>query len=359
MGRFTKRVARAVLLAFSLLLAVIALPAGAEGGGAQRTVLVEFFCTQGCQWAATAADALDRVADEYGPEQVLVLEYNLDLDRELFERRFHLYVPPGTHVPFAFFDGSRLGIYGSNNDAEESYGWYRDAVEQELAAPSPLRLAVARHVEGRQVAFEARLTNVSERPLDSADLYFALYERAQVGRTHRLLRHLSPALSVGPLAPRGSRTIAYTCPALAAEADLARIEGLAFVQERDSLEVHQAAHAGLPSLTLGLDSLAAVVTPGSPALGPHAVMVDGLGLSFSWTVAAPSEQWLEVAPRAGARGEAFQVTVDPAGLPYGTYTAAVVVRADAALTPAERTLSVTVHVAPEVRTTYVPLVATG
>lgn len=346
---------RALVLVLIVLVAGLAAsPAHAEGGS--RTVLVEFFCTQGCQWAATAAEALDRVVDEFGPQRVLAVEYNLDLDQALFERRFHLYVPPGTHVPFAFFDGSRLGIYGSNNDVQESYGWYREAVEKELAVASPLRLEAAARLADGQAAFEVRVTNVSTAAVEGADLYLGLYERGSVGRTQRFLRYLSPALPITALGPGESRLVSNAAP-LPLVADMSRIEALAFVQQAGSNEVLQAAPAPAPWMSLGLMSWATMATPGSPELGPQRIMVDGLGMPFGWTAEAPDVPWLRVEPEAGERGELFAVRLDPAGLDNGVYTAAIVVRADAPITPAERRLNITLYVTSEVHTAYLPLVA--
>jgi len=328
-------------------------------GAVRRTVLVEFFCTQGCQWAASAAEALDRVADEYGTDRVLALEYNLDLNGQLFEERFYRYVPPGTHVPFAFFDGGRLGVYGSNNDVAESYGWYRDAVEQELAAPSPLRVRVAGRLDGRRMLFEVRVTNCSSQDFDPAEVYCAIYERAQRGRSHRFLWHLSPALAVDSLAPGESQTFTYSSCSLPAEVNLNLVEGLAFVQRSGgNNEVFQAAHAEAPGFALSPPALAVMLTRGGSPPGPQSITVDGLGLPFHWSLDVPSSAaWLHVSPTSGARGEQFQVTIDSAGLAYGSYQTSITVSADAPVTPAQLTLPITLYVVPHVESTFLPLIS--
>ncbi len=345
--------ARALVLLLLLAGLTPAVPASAQGG--RRTVLVEFFCTQACQWAATAAQALDRVADEFGPQRVLAVEYNLDLDPALFERRFYLYVPPGTHVPFAFFDGSRLGIYGSNNDVQESYGWYREAAEKELAVPSPLRLEVALRPADGQAAFEVRVANVGDTAIEAADIYLGLCERGPVGRTQRFLRYLSPALPVPVLAPGEARLVSQTT-ALPPGVDASHLEGLAFVQQTGSNEVLQAAAAVDPYVSLSPTSWATMVKPGSNA-APQRVLVDGLGVPFRWTVEIGDADWLTVEPQTGDRGEAFEVRLDPAGLACGAYTATIVLRTDMRTPPTEHRLNVTLYVAPEVHTTYLPLAA--
>jgi|GEM_PF-4179519 len=346
--------ARALLLA--LLILVLSPPAPARAEGSRRTVLVEFFCTQGCQWAETAAAALDRVAEEFGTDRILAVEYNLDLEPGLFERRFYLYVPPGTHVPFAFFDGSRLGIYGSNNDVEESYRWYRDATQQELAAPSPLRLESAVQVSAGGAAFEVRLTNVSAETIAGADLYLGLYEKARIGRTARLLRYLNPGLPLEPLAPGEPRLVAQQLPPLAPGVDLSRVAGLAFVQLASDSAVLQAAPAAEPWLALRPASLAMVIAAGSEPAS-QAIVVDGLGAPFRWWLEAPPADWLQVEPPAGKRGEFFTITLDPTGMPRGTYRERLVVRTDGPFAPAEREIAITLHVATQVHTTFLPLLA--
>ena len=240
---------------------------------------------------------------------------------------------------------------------EECHGWYRDAVEKELAAPSPLRLEAARYPDNRQMFFEVHVTNRSTGAFGPADLYCAVYERAQRGRTHRYLWHLSRTMTIDQLAPRESQMLTYASPSLPLEVDLSLVEGLAFVQQSNGNEIYQAAYANIPSMFFRPSALNVMLTPESGVSGPQGIIVDGVGLPFEWTIEVPGEEWLQANPRTGARGEAFQVTVDPTVLSYGTYTAAIVVRADAPVTPAECTLPVTLYVVPHVEKTFLPLVS--
>jgi hypothetical protein len=81
-------------------------------------------------------------------------------------------------------------------------------------------------------------------------------------------------------------------------------------------------------------------------------------MDFGWSVTASSHALpLTVAPLSGAAGEGFTVTVDPRGLPLGTYTATLTVAAEAPEVPeSPLTLPVSVAVVAQVRQAYLPLV---
>ena len=80
--------------------------------------------------------------------------------------------------------------------------------------------------------------------------------------------------------------------------------------------------------------------------------------TFTWSVATATDALqMTVAPRSGAAGETFTVTVDPRGLPPGAYTATVTITADAHEVPENPIiLPVQVTVATQLHPTFLPLV---
>ena len=79
---------------------------------------------------------------------------------------------------------------------------------------------------------------------------------------------------------------------------------------------------------------------------------------FMWSVATETDELqMAVVPQFGAAGEVFTVTVDPRGLPPGTYTATVTITADAHEVPENPIiLPVQVTVAVQLHPTFLPLV---
>jgi len=82
--------------------------------------------------------------------------------------------------------------------------------------------------------------------------------------------------------------------------------------------------------------------------------------TFTWTatVSPGGLSWLDATPLGGSSGDQTVVTLDPDGLPYGTYTASIRVLADSPeVEDHDQTIAVTLYVVDQVHSTHLPLVS--
>jgi len=129
------------------------------------------------------------------------------------------------------------------------------------------------------------------------------------------------------------------------------------------------AFAGLPNRTLADLFLPAGVLVTPPMIGhlaeldaaPQTAVLDigGIGLdTFDWTaIITPDVPWLDVHPRSGTAGQATTVVIMPSGQQLGVYQASIHIVANApGVQNWEQTVPVTLHVAEQIHTTYLPVV---
>jgi hypothetical protein len=99
--------------------------------------------------------------------------------------------------------------------------------------------------------------------------------------------------------------------------------------------------------------------PGYPPEATTVSVESSTDETFTWTatVSPGTPAWLEVTPLGGNSGGQMTVTLDPAGLSYGTYEASIrVVAGSPEIEDHDQTVAVTLYVVEQIYSTYLPLV---
>ncbi len=187
------------------------LPAGG------RTALLELFTGSGCEPCVAPDLAVESLLTTYRPQDLAVLEWDENIPRPdplanpFSEKRAEVYGVGKT--PEAFLDGEPLPVAGSaRGDVENVVVGFADAIENEAAQPSPVRLKLELTVKDGAVVARAA---VSAAPPQAAAagvdtgrtvLYMALvqdgvrYSGENGVRFHRMVvRAAAPATVLRPV----------------------------------------------------------------------------------------------------------------------------------------------------------------
>jgi len=138
--------------------------------GEQRTVLAELFGATWCYNCSLASAAIDSLAQEFGPDSLVVLEYHFrdGLAIPEGEDRARWYVPGNFYIPNMWFDGT-INQVGATSAI---YDIYRGRILERLEQQSPLKIDL-------EVApYQARAVIRAVQPLIQAALktHFVLFE---------------------------------------------------------------------------------------------------------------------------------------------------------------------------------------
>jgi hypothetical protein len=111
-----------------------------------RTVLVELFAQGDCLTCPTAEFCLEDLAWEYGTTKVILVEEHLwgdGYDTPETNARYDWYVGDSKKgTPDVFIDGLTKRLQGLSCDCVEgNYECYKDAIDEELARPSLLKIS--------------------------------------------------------------------------------------------------------------------------------------------------------------------------------------------------------------------------
>ncbi len=151
----------------------------------QRTVLAELFGATWCYFCSWASAAIDSLAQEFGPDSLVVLEYHFEDELAIpeGEARAQWYVPEGFEVPNMWFDGV-VNVVGATSQV---YEIYRSHITERISVPSPLHIEL--EIAADQASAKIRVVDTfSEAGLKA---YFVLYEN-DVGGHHYVVRDILP-----------------------------------------------------------------------------------------------------------------------------------------------------------------------
>ncbi len=133
--------------------------------------------------------AIKKLSDELGPEQLVVLEYHTKdtWASKDTEALYKFYNPEGT--PTIYFDGAN-GVSGGG-DTDYLYARYKRIFSREVAVPPAVMLSAAKFQENIPGSINVKLTNVSGSAITDAWLYGVAYQDLGTERHHFLVSAFS------------------------------------------------------------------------------------------------------------------------------------------------------------------------
>jgi hypothetical protein len=133
--------------------------------------------------------AIKKLSDELGPEQLVVVEYHTK-DTWSFretEALYKLYDPEGT--PTIYFDGAN-GVSGGS-DTDYLYARYKRIVTKEAVVVPVVRMNAAKLQENSPGAVIVELANTSGSTIEGAWLYGVAYQDLGTERHHFMASAIS------------------------------------------------------------------------------------------------------------------------------------------------------------------------
>ena len=167
-SKLTTQQARAAILATVFLIGGTELASAQSGRsrtakGADRTVLVETFVSQGCNLCPQAETLISKLQKEYGPDRVAVVSYHVDYFNEPWKD------------PFSDPDYSRREYqYSTIYDREHKQNDPNYLYLTPLVIVDGKTPMVGSNKEAHQVATDAIRAGLSERPAATLNLTLAL-----------------------------------------------------------------------------------------------------------------------------------------------------------------------------------------
>jgi thiol-disulfide isomerase/thioredoxin len=165
-----------VVLSITLLIAIfvssiISIPPSVAASSNQKIVLAELFTSTWCGFCPYATQAINKLADEYGPSQLLILQYHPSgsdpFGNAEIDTRIAYYGIPG--YPTMIFDGNIFDVGGSNS----TYNSYDGIIENELTKSSEVAISL----KGNLQDITAEITGSNLMSQLSAKVQFVLYEK--------------------------------------------------------------------------------------------------------------------------------------------------------------------------------------
>lgn len=237
---------RQLLIVVLGLIVVLSLSVGCDGSAniaedpnpdSQRVVLVELFTYSGEKPCEQAGQALEELADGYGPSKLLLLEYYLSEGLSTVEG-FNRFVDYNLEyeVPAVCFNGRVNAV-----NQWESYEEYKARADSERAKDTPIVITAEKSFSDNKIVVDANVYNAGKSLLSGFEMLFVAYEDTGHLNRRNLVRDIESgpsmfdSLSAGESAPFN---ITFDIP----DCDTSKIEVVVFLQSTspETREVLQA-----------------------------------------------------------------------------------------------------------------------
>src|SRR5262245_19987631 len=179
-------------------------------GKSDRAVLVELFTGAECGPCVAVDLAFDSLRRTYKPSDVIFLQYHQHIPgpdplvSKDGSTRFDYYAKTDDDkaAPMLFFNGKQDGSGGGAQPrmAKLKYQGYREAIDELLEKPAPVKLSTTASRKGDEISIKAVVSDL-EKPGDKVSLRFALAEeriRYQGGNGIRYHHAVVRAMPGGP-----------------------------------------------------------------------------------------------------------------------------------------------------------------
>ena len=229
-----------------------------EGEGepelAKRVVMVELYMAIGCSHCEDVEPILEQLVEEYGYDQMLLVEEASGGDyssSEIFERYKEFYFPDSTDwgIPNILFDGLNDRVQGyssSNPDNPEAFiTEVKGIIDAELAKGAKIVITVdSRNSDANTTTITGTIENVSDSTLSNLEINGMVFkEQPTVNLKYSVFDIFNEQkVEISSLAPEGSIDFSFTLEGFNWEND--NVRGVIFVQAPDSptKEILQAAY---------------------------------------------------------------------------------------------------------------------
>jgi len=222
-----------VLLVCLLIAAALSAPSEARSQEGDKEpgwpVLIELFTTDWTVAGPPMVRALERLAAERGPERVIALEYHLDDE----------YTSPATEARMAAYRLEQVPRYesimrfaygrGGRDEAAVYQDYRRTLLQLAKYYPQTLYVEAEQAIETGKVSLRAKVENRGEREAADLEVVFVLYEDLGREGYHFVVRAISEAQPLAPLAP-GTQAELAACLALPEGVDPAQVQSVAILQ---------------------------------------------------------------------------------------------------------------------------------
>jgi thiol-disulfide isomerase/thioredoxin len=189
-----------------------------------QVVLAEMFTGDWCGYCPPAAQAIEKLAKELGPEKLLVLEYHSgdksatpETEARAVEYRIRAY-------PTIIFNGSR-SVVGSAS-MSNSYQRYVAVINTELAKAPPVTVKATMTASGTQVSLDINVGNSGISGITDAELIAVVYEDTGTEEHHYIVRDMLRS-SISSIAPDEQQTFNLSADF---PGGISRLKAVAFVQ---------------------------------------------------------------------------------------------------------------------------------
>jgi len=208
----------------------------------QRVVMVELYIATGCPSCEVVKPILEQLVEEYGYEQLVLVEEAGwgDYSTTEISNRYKWYFPDSEDrsVPNILFNGLNDRIHGSSN-----YSTIKNKIDVELAKGAKIVITVdSRNSDSNTTTITGTIENVSTSTLSNLEINGMIFKERQTVNLKYSVFDIFEKVPVSSLAPGNIVDFSFTLEGFNWETD--NVHGVIFVQAPDSptKEILQAAY---------------------------------------------------------------------------------------------------------------------
>lgn len=251
-----KKLLLALIIGLTACLFTACLPAAStegEPGPAERVVMVELYMAIGCSHCEDVESILERLVEEYGYNQMILLEEASEGEystSEVFERYKEFYFPESADwgIPNILFNGLNDRVQGyssSNPDNPEAFiTEVKGIIDAKLAKGAKIVITATRSANSNTTTLSGTIENVSTSTVSNLEINGMIFKEQTTANLKYSVFDIfdEQKVPVDSLAPGNTVDFSFTLEGFNWETD--NVHGVVFVQTPDSptKEILQAAY---------------------------------------------------------------------------------------------------------------------
>jgi len=232
---------------------LFATPAEGEPEPAERVVMVELYMAIGCSHCEDAEPILEQLVEEYGYDQMILVEEASGGDYstlEIFERYKEFYFPDSADwgIPNILFNGLNDRVRGySSSDPDNPEAFITEVkgiIDAELAKGAKIVITAARSSNFNTITLSGTIENVGISTLSNLEINGMIFKEQPTANLKYSVTDIfdEQKIEISSLAPEEILDFSFILEGINWEGD--NIHGVIFVQapESSTKEILQAAY---------------------------------------------------------------------------------------------------------------------